>query len=248
MRLGRLSDVTDFALGWHEPEDRSHESRYALAEAMPSVPCPVVIGVNWYTSFDRPTRDAQGIYWIGRTGDWGSVRGGHCVCLRPPTISDVVGAHRHYNQLAEGACVGMGVSRAATLYNRKTYDGFSLYFAARRRDEWEGENYSGTSVNAGLQTLRIEGAWLPTPSGSRAFVAEGCTSFLWARSVTEITSALKTQEPFVRILNSWGTAYPAEVRIGLDALARLIGERAEAGVPIDRPNRKGSRKNGNGND
>ena len=41
-------------LGWRPPEDRSHERRYALAAAMPSVACPVVMGVNWYTAVDKP--------------------------------------------------------------------------------------------------------------------------------------------------------------------------------------------------
>ena len=40
---------------------------------------PVVLGINWYTNFDRPERFG-GNWWIGR-GNLGHVRGGHAVCI-----------------------------------------------------------------------------------------------------------------------------------------------------------------------
>ena len=234
------------ALGWAPPKDRSHELRYALVDAMPAVPSPVVIGVNWYTAFDRPARDANGIYWIGRETAWGTRRGGHCVCLRPPAITDLVGAQVHWNQGREGACVGFGTSRAASLFNRRLYDGFGLYNAAKKRDEFPGEDYSGTSVNAGLKTLQVQGAWRVTPSGSVPYLKDGCQSFLWARSVDEVAAALKSSEGFVRILNSWGMGYPAEVRMPLEAVARLMSEGGEFGVPVDRAGRSAGKKAGDG--
>lgn len=233
-------------LGWAPPADRSHELRYALTTAMPATACPVVIGVNWYTAFDRPTKDSAGIYWIGREASWGMLRGGHCVCLRPPTITDLVGAQTYWNQGREGACVGFGTSRAASLYNRRFYDGFSLYNAAKTRDSWPGEDYSGTSVNAGLKTLQVQGAWRATPQGSQPFLKDGCTSFLWARSVEDVTAALKSSEPFVRILNSWGMGYPAEVRMPLEAVARLLSEGGEFGVPVDRVGKSAGKRDGHG--
>ena len=39
----------------------------------------VAIGVNWYTNFDNPIL-FMNERWIGRA-PWGSIRGGHCVCL-----------------------------------------------------------------------------------------------------------------------------------------------------------------------
>lgn len=232
----RLFHVVSGGLGWRPPVDRDHETRYALSTAMPEMPCPVVIGIPWYSAFDRPEQ-RDGVYWIGTSGNWGTVRGGHCVCLRPPMVPDVVGAHRAYDQRQEGACVGFGTSRAASLYNGAIYDGFSLYYAAQKRDEFPGEAYSGTTVNAGLQTLRIDGAWRLTPSGPVATRRDGCKSFLWASTALEIADALKTGEGFVRILNSWGLNYPAEVRMPLEALARLMSEDGEAGVPVDRMRR-----------
>lgn len=230
--------VTELGLlGWAPPQDRSHELRFSMSVMPTSTPCPVVIGVNWYTAFDRPTKDDQGYYWIGRSKDLGTVRGGHCVCLRPPAIPDLVGAQIHWNQRSEGACVGFGVSRAASLYNRRLYDGFGLYHKAQTRDNWAGEDYVGTSVNAGLKTLRLDGAWLPGRNGSIPIYADGCSSYIWASSATDVTKALQSSEPFVRILNSWGAAYPVDVRMPLETLERLFDEGAECGVPIDRPGR-----------
>lgn len=41
----------------------------------------ISIGINWYSSFDRP-ENVAGEYWIGRDVDHlGSIRGGHCVCI-----------------------------------------------------------------------------------------------------------------------------------------------------------------------
>lgn len=222
-------------MGWRAPEDRSHERKYALAAAMPETPCPVVIGIPWYASFDIPEY-ANGAYWIARGTSWGSLRGGHAVCLRPPAIKDVSSAYLHYNQGQEGACVGFATSRAATLFNRRLYSGFALYHAAQQRDPWPGDDYEGTSVNAGLDTLRLEGAW-PVRAGAvrPARLEAGIGSFLWARSVDEVTQALKSTEPFVRILNSWGVNYPKEVRLPLEGVARLMAEDGEFGVPVDRP-------------
>lgn len=45
-----------------------------------SMGIPCSIGVNWYTAFDNPTYDGSR-YWIGKDGNLGSIRGGHCVCI-----------------------------------------------------------------------------------------------------------------------------------------------------------------------
>ncbi len=220
-------------MGWRPPEDRTHEQRYALARSMPAVACPVVMGVPWYEAFDQPVLKG-GAYWIG-LGDLGRVRGGHAVCLRPPAVKDVASAHAYCNQGVEGSCVGWAVSRAATLLNRRLYNGFPLYEAAKRRDPWAGEDYDGTSVNAGLDTLRLEGAW-PVRAGvtSGPRVQAGVSAFRWAHTVYEVTEALHSGEPFVRLLNSWGVNYPKEVRVPLAVIERLLAEGGEFGVPVDR--------------
>jgi hypothetical protein len=40
----------------------------------------VSIGINWYSSFDKP-KTVDGERWLPTGGDIGYVRGGHCVCL-----------------------------------------------------------------------------------------------------------------------------------------------------------------------
>lgn len=40
---------------------------------------PVVLGVNWYTGFDRPEKRGNNT-WIGHTPNWGNIRGGHAIC------------------------------------------------------------------------------------------------------------------------------------------------------------------------
>jgi hypothetical protein len=229
--------MTEMMLGWRAPEDRTHEYRYALEAAMPATPCPVVIGIPWYTTFDAPVYMDRAWY-IGTQKDWGRPRGGHAVCARPPAIADLGSAYLHYNQGTEGACVGFAVSRAASLFNRKLYDGFLLYRAAQRRDPWPGEDYSGTSVNAGLDTLRLEGAW-PVVKGATqpARVSAGIASFRWAHRAEEIREALQTTEPWIRILNSWGAGYPREVRMHWWAVEKLLAAGGEFGVPIDRGGR-----------
>lgn len=230
--------MSEFALGWRQPPDEVrgvYENRYSLTAAMPTAPVPIVMGAPWYDSFFKPVRGSDGAYWIGAGGSWGPVRGGHAVCLRPPAIADVASAHAFYDQGREGACVGFATSRAATLFNRRLYNGFVLYQRAKTRDPWPGEDYDGTSVEAGLNTLRLEGAW-PVRAGvtTGPVAAEGITHFYWARSVDEIRQALGTQEPFARLLNSWGTAWPREVRVPWEALERLLREGGEFAAPVDK--------------
>lgn len=56
------------------------EIRVAIANGI-----PVVIGVNWYTVFDRPYIQ-HSEWWLVPSGisaaeSWGPIRGGHCICL-----------------------------------------------------------------------------------------------------------------------------------------------------------------------
>ena len=229
--------MPDFPLGWRPPADRSHEKRYGITGHFPDIPSPVVIGIPWYSAFDSPVQ-RDGAWWIG-LGDWGRVRGGHAVCLRPPQLADVASAWFHYNQRQEGACVGYATSRAATLFNRRIYDGRSLYLAAQRRDPWPGSSveeprYEGTSVLAGLDTLRLDGAWpvrAGRVTGPRA--ADGIQNFYWCDSAEQVGHALDSKA-YVRVLNSWGRGYPREVRLPMEAIDRLIREEGEFAVPVDR--------------
>jgi hypothetical protein len=48
------------------PPDDRHTRMYGLTTAtVPSQPVPVLFGFNWYESFDRPVKAADGSWWIG---------------------------------------------------------------------------------------------------------------------------------------------------------------------------------------
>lgn len=237
-------------LGRLAPRTWEHYEKYPLTAAtMPDAAATVVIGVNWYSAFDSPVQDKQGHWWIGRSGSLGSVRGGHCVCLKPKSVSDLATWWDYYNQGQEGRCVQFGVSRMQTLRNRKQYEvredrpdnaGRWLYFEAQRNDEWEGgaypgatEFYEGTSVNAALNVARTQGL---IPKGKFAPVAsEGVSTFRWAKTADDALSVLRYGGlDYVDILNSWGRSYPHLVRMPASVLQKLIDEDGEVGLVTDR--------------
>lgn len=91
------------------------------------------------------------------------------------------------DQRREGACVGFGVSHrlaAAPLERGGIDDAFSLrlYREAQKIDPWEGENYEGTSVLAGIQAAQALG-----------YIKE----YRWCFSVQEIILAVAYEGPVV---------------------------------------------------
>jgi len=265
------SEPDDPRLGRLVPDDWKHVERWGMtAEAMPTRPVPVVIGVNWYSDFDNPVWKG-GRWWIGLDPkNLGSIRGGHCVCLEPgdeldPVTKKVV--HRYqdtsawyhfYNQGHEGACVGFGTSRMATLMNRKTYFARWLWDRAKERDPWSDTNPgddNGTSVDAAMQVMKSMGTVLWKPSyedwntdGDPADwkprsklegdALEGIQTYRWATNVEDVQEALKSPANHrvgaVRILNSWGEDYPQRVWMPEETLQRLIDEDGEVAIVTDR--------------
>jgi hypothetical protein len=233
--------MAEGALGRLPATDDEHIQKYPLtAGTMPTEPTPVVIGINWYTTFDRPVEFTNGKHWIGTQQYWGTVRGGHAVCLKPPGVRDNTAWWSFYNQGAEGACVGFAASRMMTLLNRERYNGFQLYYHAQRIDEWPGENYSGTSVRAAMDVLRDYG---PYDLKVRQDPEDGISVNRWAGSIYEIAACLSPEDEgrrildlgIVDILNSWGLNYPHYTRLSLDSLHRLIFvESGDATVVTDR--------------
>jgi hypothetical protein len=225
-------------LGRVVPPDWQHVENFPLTAAtFPTRPTPVVIGVNWYHEFDNPQQDRQGHYWVARDGHVTTVRGGHCVCLKPRGTTDPDAWWSYYDQGAEGACVGFGVSRLASQLNRKIYDAFWLYHEAQKVDERPGEDYEGTTVRAGLDILRKRGHRVVTNGvAARPDVAEGIIANRWAHSIDEVLQVLGYDGlDYVDVLNSWGReGYPHLVRMPAGVLDRLRDEEGELGLVTDR--------------
>lgn len=245
------------ALGRKIPDDRydwshleTHPLSFATAQALP--PRPVAIGINWYSNFDRPVKRGNA-YYIGE-GDLGSIRGGHCVCLKPRGAADPTSWWEFYNQGNEGACVGFGCSRMMSHLNRKRYFARWLWDWSKATDEWPETNPGddeGTSVHAAADILRKRGhvAWKPSYSSlndeasdfaQRDQIApssqEGIVSVQWATGADAVAEVLGySGVGYVDVLNSWGTGYPHMVRMPLATLDRVIREDGEAAVVIDRP-------------
>jgi len=250
-------------LGRRTPTDWRHYELFPLtAEATPTAPTPVAIGVSWYTDFDNPVQK-DGRYWIGLDStNLGTIRGGHCVCLEPGDqlngdghvtrhLQDGDGWWDFYDQGREGACVGFGCSRMMSLLNRKRYDARWLWDWAKSTDDWPETNPGddeGTSVRAACEILRTRGhvPWNDSYAG-RTFqqrdqeapaAGEGVKVYRWARTVAEVHGILKSPANdrlgAVRILNSWGRDYPHRVWMPDATLQRLIDEDGEVALVTDR--------------
>lgn len=225
-------------LGRLVPTDWDHYDKYPLtADTTPETPRPVVWGVNWYSNFDDPEQKDNGEYWIGE-GELGWIRGGHAIASPYSGANDRLFWHEFYDQGSESACVGYSWSRAMSWLNRYTYNGFWLYKAAQQVDEWQGEDYEGTSVRAGGNILtavghsrRHEGEYL-NPSA-----AHGISTYRWINDVEDflnIVGGIQKERGAVTWRNSWGTSYPHKVWLPAETAQRLIDEDGEVCVPTDK--------------
>jgi len=229
------------------PEERAvYATRYALAApAIPEAPTPVVIGVPWYAGAYEPTVDRDGIAWLRTSDLTGGVVGGHALCLLPEGLDDPEGAHAHYDQGREGACVGFAWSRAASLVEGRLFDGFSLYRRARQVDEWPGEAYDGTSVNAGGRVCKDEGLWLVRGGrvSKRPSARWRIGSFRWAPDLETVLRCLKIDpnRGYLEYLQSWGLGHPRRTRMELEVADRLIfREDGDAAIAANEPGRPGA--------
>lgn len=229
-------------LGRREPTTFRHVELYPLTAAIAAEtgPQPGVLGVNWYSNFDQPTKGTDGRYWIGR-GSLGGIRGGHAICWKskPP---DADGWHAFYNQGAEGACVGFSCSRMMSHFNRVRYDGRWLYHEAQRVDYWPGGAYpgaspvyEGTAISAAFDVLRSQGHKTPTGVPKPA---AGISANRWITDAQGVIAAcglpLAQSLGAVPLMNSWGTFYPRIVWMPAEVLQRLLDENGEAGTVTDR--------------
>lgn len=224
-------------LGRREPTDWEHVQKYPLSgipeEERPRGE-PVVLGINWYTSFFTPEKDGRR-WWIGRGSDWGRVEGGHAIAVKPDRVSDLGTWHEHYDQ-NRNSCVGHACSRSRSLVERRVYDGEWLYDRALERDEWEGEADQGTSLRAGFRVLHELGPRNANTGNVKP--AEGVAAYRWLPSAGHVRVVLASpsndEVEAVRLVNSWGTKWPHYVWLPYDALERLLQENGEAVVATSR--------------
>jgi hypothetical protein len=248
-------------LGRRIPTDWSHVDKYplrALSSAVIPTGVPLTIGVNWYSDFDTPVKDSNGRYWIARDGITGSIRGGHCVCVKTSKLSDPLQWWDFYDQGHEGACVGFGSSRMMSLLNRKRYFARWLWDHAKATDEWGDTNPgddNGTSVHAamailaqighvpwkrGYASLNVEGDG-PFVAARDALIpggAEGIVAYRWATTVDEmrtvLASPLHDRLQAFPLLNSWGRFWPRVVWLPYKVMERLLHEEGEVALVTDR--------------
>jgi hypothetical protein len=122
---------------------------------------------------------------------------------RPKQKLYVVGFR--YNQGQEGACVGASLAGKSSAEHRRHfktlghYDWQWIYDEAKKIDPWPGEDYEGTSTDAGLQVLKNEGATLQEDGVSKFQVAE----YRWATNVEDLLDALCFIGPVVIGMDWW---------------------------------------------
>lgn len=244
------------SLGYQKPKDLSHVAKYPLS-ALPAGTAaprtPIAIGIDWYSNFDNPVSVQFGSltrYFVGK-GNLGSIRGGHCVCLKDGSHSDPLSWWDFYDQGQEGACVGFGSSRMMSLLNRERYNARWLWDEAKIGDEWPDTNPgddNGTSVHAASDVLRLQGhvpykanqALLTYSQRDTLFPSptKGIQAARWATSVDEVRavlqSSLNDQLQAVPFLNSWGRSYPHITWMPYTVVEKLIADGGEFLVPTDR--------------
>jgi hypothetical protein len=224
-------------LGRLKPPDWEHVRKFPLAAAPEAAKkgTPVVLGINWYTAFDRPEEMTDNRWWITSSSTLGRLRGGHAICVKPGGVSDPLGWWDYYDQTDTPECVGFSESRMMSLFNRTRYNAPWLYGEAQKIDGIDGP-HDGTSVRAGLEVLRTRGHERQRDTAPRS--GDGITAYRWALSVDEILNVinmpLATRLGALPLLNSWGTFYPHIVWFPGETIDRMLGEDGEAGVPTDR--------------
>jgi hypothetical protein len=113
----------------------------------------------------------------------------------------------------EGACVGFGWS-AELAGNPKPVRGVSndtarsLYRRAQQIDEWEGENYEGTSVLAGAKATAETGF---------------LTEYRWAFGLDDVLRALSWQGPVVLGVNWYSGMYDTDSKGFIHPTGDLLG-------------------------
>jgi hypothetical protein len=134
------------------------------------------------------------------------------------TLGMPVWAHLFYDQAAEGACVGFGLSHMMSILNHHRYDARWLWEQAKVYDEWSDTNPgddNGTSVRAGADVLRQLGHVRILRSQDQPVnLVEGIQENRWATQVDEMRFSISQGIP-VTIGINWYEGFDKPQRTGL---------------------------------
>lgn len=109
----------------------------------------------------------------------------------------------YMDQGREGACVGAACCWGQTLVNStatdlRLYDFQGLYRHAQAIDGIPGENYSGTTVRAGLESMRTRGLGRVVNGRRHApDLREGIQAYRWATTPEEVRACLASRIPVI---------------------------------------------------
>jgi len=117
------------------------------------------------------------------------------------------------DQGREGACVGFGwaaelQASPVPVKNVSNATARQLYLEAKKVDEWEGENYEGTSVLAGAKVVK-----------SKGFIG----SYRWCFGVNEVRDSVLTLGPVVIGINWYQNMYRARPSGLVEVGGALVG-------------------------
>lgn len=234
------------ATGRLVPTNYDHVESYGLnlQDHTPAIQ-PVAPGVNWYTGFDSPVQGSDGL-WRVPSKKLGTIRGGHCICLVPPSLleRDTEAFHRFFNQGKEGACEGFGHARRDAIVFGQTFDAFHLYDDGQRIEGTYDRFVStdeGTTNDAVCQAMKKWG--VHPQDGEVAHRANVATephpraesAYRWATTADQILAVLGiTDGGEIPFKNSWGDDYPFTTYMDPSVLERLLREGGEADVLTDK--------------
>lgn len=239
--------LSDRRFGRLAPPDWDHVDKYPMTAshlARVTRPRPVVIGIDWFDSFDTPEWDqSTQAWWIGRDGRLDGRPNGHSVCLKPRGSNDPGSWYDFYDQVDQGICVSEACSRHQSHYNRRAYQPRWLYDQCKKIDGIPNEE--GTFVRAGMDVLKRQGHVRRKPAEPHALLkdeitryplaSEGISAYRWLRGIDDVLEVLGYgDKDYVDILNSWGRWYPHMVRMPASTLERLYFRDGEFAVATDR--------------
>lgn len=124
----------------------------------------------------------------------------------------------HLDQGREGACVGFGITHELAarpkVVLRDAAFALQLYSRARQLDEWDGEDYSGTSVLAGLKAAHE----LVNTRG-RALINE----YRWAFGIQDVLRVIGYAGPVVLGINWYEDMYDPDEHGFIHASGQIAG-------------------------